>query len=521
MFAILSTFIHLMRGYVGESNWRNVKGKVALMRSAIRQLWSIVGYAITLLLILLFTHGMGRVFQDEIELVNYSYYRLSLSVGFVGTLLVLGLKNIFSPRMLTRTFIICSTVLSFAGIVLLLLHNAALFRSALTYPSSFLIGVGLASMFALWQQTLANQDIDIVKNSIVGGTAIAALAGAPFNFVVDPGILFVVASICTLANGLLLYRFQSLEEEPSLKPSPNIGYEWKSQFERLMLSTWRYIVCVGTIGFASRVSQVLIENDSAPNLYITAATLLAAIVLGMVWRRNYSFRKVYGILTILVTACFLPITILGERFYAPIAGFTFFAFSLVSMFMVLTTVQISRARGMNPTAVFGIFTGCVYLITDIGPILIHLLGQGFGFSQVIIASLSTVYLLSIGGYVIGSLRSEHGETQKDSEEQQHPIVAQPEDRSSSFVQTVVIQRDLIPVCCEQLKRTYRLTTRETEVLELFARGRDLPRIAETLYVSQNTIRTHSRNLYRKLGVSSKQDALDMLEQCKRQILEEN
>lgn len=489
------------------------------MKPAFQQLSFMVGYALTLLLILLFTHGMGLVFQGDIEFANLSYYRLALSIGFVGTLLALGLKNILFPRMLTRAFTVVSTASAFTGVCLLLVNDALVFESSLTYVSSCLIGVGLAGMFALWQQTLASRDIDVVKNSIVGGTAIAALAGAPFGFMVDRGVLFVAALICLLANGFLLVRLQDLEAASCDQPVAKIGYEWRPQLERLMLSAWRYIVCIGTIGFASRVSQGLIAQDSSP-LYVTAATLFAAVVLGVLWRKRCSFRRVYGLLTILVTACFLPITLLGEAFYAPIAGFTFFAFSLVSMFMVVTTVQISRARAMNATAVFGIFTGCVYLMTDIGPILVHLLGQGFGFSQVVIVSLSTVYLLSIAGYVVGSFRSEHDEAAQEPTSQKPSAGAQPEDRSSSFVQMVVIQRDLIPVCCERLKKTYRLTTREAEVLELFARGRDLPRIAETLYVSQNTIRTHSRNLYRKLGVSSKQDALDMLEQCKSEILED-
>ena len=45
-----------------------------------------------------------------------------------------------------------------------------------------------------------------------------------------------------------------------------------------------------------------------------------------------------------------------------------------------------------------------------------------------------------------------------------------------------------------------------------ARGRSLPYIAETLVLSENTIRSHTRRIYNKLGVHSKQEMLDLLGQ---------
>jgi DNA-binding NarL/FixJ family response regulator len=52
----------------------------------------------------------------------------------------------------------------------------------------------------------------------------------------------------------------------------------------------------------------------------------------------------------------------------------------------------------------------------------------------------------------------------------------------------------------------QLTSREREVLLLLARGMDNRAIAETLYLSPDTARTHVRNLLRKLGVHSRADA---------------
>ena len=50
-----------------------------------------------------------------------------------------------------------------------------------------------------------------------------------------------------------------------------------------------------------------------------------------------------------------------------------------------------------------------------------------------------------------------------------------------------------------------LTPREADVLELLQAARSNAEIAETLHVSVETVRTHARRIYRKLGVSTRRE----------------
>ena len=59
-------------------------------------------------------------------------------------------------------------------------------------------------------------------------------------------------------------------------------------------------------------------------------------------------------------------------------------------------------------------------------------------------------------------------------------------------------------------REHDLTPREREILPLVVRGLDTPTIARELGVSDNTVRTHKKSLYRKLEVHSKQDLIDLM-----------
>jgi len=53
-----------------------------------------------------------------------------------------------------------------------------------------------------------------------------------------------------------------------------------------------------------------------------------------------------------------------------------------------------------------------------------------------------------------------------------------------------------------------LTTRETEVLELLAKGKSYTVIADELFVHRETVKSHIKNIYTKLQVNSKADAIE-------------
>lgn len=64
--------------------------------------------------------------------------------------------------------------------------------------------------------------------------------------------------------------------------------------------------------------------------------------------------------------------------------------------------------------------------------------------------------------------------------------------------------------CERIAQERGLTERELQVLELFSAGNSLRRTCEELSLSKGTVNTHSQSLYRKLGVHSKQEVIDLV-----------
>ena len=65
--------------------------------------------------------------------------------------------------------------------------------------------------------------------------------------------------------------------------------------------------------------------------------------------------------------------------------------------------------------------------------------------------------------------------------------------------------------CELVCRQYSLTAREGEVLVLLAKGRNRAYICSELTLSKETVKTHIRNIYRKMSVHSQEEVLEAVE----------
>lgn len=65
--------------------------------------------------------------------------------------------------------------------------------------------------------------------------------------------------------------------------------------------------------------------------------------------------------------------------------------------------------------------------------------------------------------------------------------------------------------CDNVSSRFSLTPREREVMEYLGKGRNASYISEVLFISENTVKSHMKHIYRKLGINTQQQLLDMLE----------
>lgn len=64
---------------------------------------------------------------------------------------------------------------------------------------------------------------------------------------------------------------------------------------------------------------------------------------------------------------------------------------------------------------------------------------------------------------------------------------------------------------DRIAEEYGLTRREREIADYVFRGYSAKRIAELQYLSLNTVQSHTRNLYRKIDIHSRQELIDLVD----------
>lgn len=91
------------------------------------------------------------------------------------------------------------------------------------------------------------------------------------------------------------------------------------------------------------------------------------------------------------------------------------------------------------------------------------------------------------------------ETQEIRSSQHVGKQTSPDEKNVSFDDVIL-----------SISKAFRLTPRETEVFSLLARGRSIPYIRDELVISRETAATHTKHIYAKLDVHSRQELIDLV-----------
>lgn len=80
---------------------------------------------------------------------------------------------------------------------------------------------------------------------------------------------------------------------------------------------------------------------------------------------------------------------------------------------------------------------------------------------------------------------------------------QPEGNGTKFFEYINKAKDEFAKILEIYPELALLSDREIEVFEQLLSDKTLAQIAETLFISHSTVHFHCKNIYRKLGITSR------------------
>ena len=480
---------------------------------------------------------------------------LAQSLAFSLSYFASALGVYFFPGPTRRFLVAAASVPYFLGwccmVGAIYIDEAAI---ALVIIGGALLGLGSAGFYMLWQRLFASQEADVGNRDLILGTAYASILYFSLYLIPQAVTTYLIPLVFLPLFGLcIVLRSRTIDlNQPMFEDVPRAH---PHVYRQILHDYWRSALAIGALGFCCGIMRSVAIGDpeigSLVNVLSMGASLVAAVALLLVWQvKNVRLNvtAAYRIFFPFLISAFLLLPVFGEGFTGAFASALYAVYCCAIMLMMIQCAQASRDRGINPVFIYGFFGGIVYLLHDIGfmsgtfaerismmsipPLvavaivalyllgLMYFIGHG-GFRQALLSQRSKADSIELVALMPPNRvkRSEpvgHGSpiaspARKDSTSGSGARMLKKPRTSAHPGPEAPLYRDRISKQAAALQRHYRLSARETEVMELIARGNSVARIAEELVVSENTIRTHSKRIYTKLAIHKKQELLDLIE----------
>lgn len=337
----------------------------------------------------------------------------------------------------------------------------------------------------------------------MGGRSKAGLpiaCGLAFALVLtwlDPIAREVVLVFAPFASAVLCaIAFQLLADEESMPPEyDQAGYLTPSM--HTLLFFYLLVFCLSTGLFSVGAERGVVSIA----VVVAFALVIAFAVSKKPWRTAIGdSAKIYLPLCILLCFCMVA----GETIVTHVAASAAFCAALFQMCSNVTfleniaakfkadTISLLSTGRFAPTLGMGTGFALAYILVVV-PLPFW---APFAVVAMVAAAVVFVYALlpfNHGNVMIGGVIN-------DVDEGIVPILGEAgESAEEAFAREV-----------DRIADSYALSPRECEVFELLVRGHNTTFIAEQLFISTSTVKTHCFRIYQKLGVHSKQEIIELL-----------
>lgn len=386
--------------------------------------------------------------------------------------------------------------------VLTVLGTVMLYQAPPAYGFAFVAcgavigGFGMAWMYARWARFYSMLDIRSCVGLLIEALVVGSIVKIVIGFLPAP---IDCAAVCFMAVISPIMLKASLAKPPAAHPVVHV----------YTASNVRQLgkVAMGVVLFGAVIGVINGMNpDIAAPLTVTTRALLhvceIALGIGALWwvfskRREIDFFKFWRVILVFLATGLVALPFLSGDARAYALAFLGVAQTVVVIFLWLAIVDVAHYSDIHPYAVFGAGWMLYALPFAAGICLAWFIPAGpmekniaIVLSYIIILLL--VFVLDSEPKGVRRLFADLG-----------PVIPQSREFAN-------VERN-----CEQVGAEHGLTAREVEIMQMICEGRSKGYIAEALYLSENTVRSHSKHLYQKLDVHSKQELIDLVRPAER------
>lgn len=418
---------------------------------------------------------------------------VSLAANVVTIGLLLALSRVRSPLAEIRCLPWLAAALTSCGTVLLcrvLLAWAGPLAEGLYAAGSVLTGIGSGAVVVLWGEQLARLGaLQTIGFSIV--SLLMAAAAYVLIALLPVDVAQVLVAVLPVANILFyMHLKQGMPRVP--RSACNVTVRTRPPY-RMVLIALLFGLSFGAMkGLMTPLGPSWIALRDTLNIVAIVVGVLALYVTTNVRKMDFN-HLTYQVALPLMAAGFLflplhePYSVIGTAVYQ--CGYQYFYIVLWATWPILVE------RGRVPEAwvvTWGMFS--IQFGQLVGSVAaafaMEVISDDLG--KAMLSAVVVFAILLIALFVFGNQSAETGWG-----------FVRPAEAASP--------NSALDDAATRLARRFKLSPREIEVFFLLAKGRNRAYIANELTIGDETVKSHVKSLYRKLGVHSQQELIDAVE----------
>lgn len=352
---------------------------------------------------------------------------------------------------------------------------------------------GLGALSSLWFCFVCRRSHRVLPIFVSAGITVGVIASLAENYLVVEAVRMTVVLAWSLSVFCLLFLMRLKPD--SILPAPITNDESDKRSKILWTSALMLSISNFQFGFLLSVGGGSFERA----ICLTVAVIVAIfLVINFMRKGTINERSLSPLTPPLTMAGFLILYLFDNG--SNLVGIAILSalFTVYSMFGIAAMAEHVRISRLSALRTYGKARFLDYLALAVG------LMAGFAVADVSkSASLLAVQLTAIIAILYGFIAAY-------CHKARFPEMSMEGGEGRSLPETKGQWKKRCRVVSEQAD----LSERQFEVLVLVSQGRNARYIEQSLSISLSTAQTHIRNIYRKTGVHSRQELLNLIEDAK-------
>lgn len=415
---------------------------------------------------------------------------------------------------------VAGTLCSIGTVAVIVVHLAG--QNALPPAVSFALsligglgtGIGPALLILLWTYLFARIDEDIVETVVPASFIVTLLCALVIPALPAPlGVCALVTLPLASAFCLALSRHSCKTQAlPPAQSQPSRSLTGGGSTLRLFV----VVFAIDALGCAAPAVAVR-ALPWAVESYATMAGMLFAVGLSAIivlFARRINLDTLYQAITVPFVLGVVALA-LESDLAALIARILMnVVFTGTEILIVLYIIRLAHRSDKTITFLASLGEGAAYAGVLAGYLLQPLLATVDALPLKLFGCLVILALFALTSLLVphhNALFRLHGECRAVEDDPLGAIEQSREEERESVASSYSAEMDALIARRTAMAREHGLSNRETEIFLLLAQGRSRPYIRDALYLSKNTVATHIRHIYEKLGIHSQQELIDLVE----------